>query len=160
MMRNDLPDMNILDVSTPESQIDRLFRRQQGAQNGENLAYQVAPVNAFMSNRVLNGLGVFETHYLAPQGSLGMLTWNSVAARNNARVHENDRFFTMGDPLYGFTWDVKLTAECTDVSATYADVTAGVAKTYAFTVDYSFLSPYSSDANASPILKYEILEEV
>lgn len=160
MVRNDLPDMNVLDITTPEAQIEYLYTAAQGSANGVNTAYQVAPVIPYRSNRVLNGAGVDETHYLTPQGSVGMLTWNSVAARTGARVHENDRFFTMQDPLYNITWDVKLTANCTDVSGTYGGVTAGVQKIYAFTVDYSFMRPYSSDANYTPIFKYEILEEV
>lgn len=159
MVRNDLPDMNVLDVTTPEAQIEYLFTGAQGSQNGTNTAYQVAPVIPYRSNRVLNGAGVFETHYLTPQGSIGMLTWNSVAARNGSRIHENDRFFTMPDPLYNITWDVKLSTNCVDVSGTYAGVTAGVQKIYAFTVDYAFMRPYSSDANYTPIFKYEILAD-
>ena len=161
LRRNDLGASQVLDFTNPESQIQYDYLAHQGRQNGENLQYQVQPVLPIRSNVITPGAGISEIHYLAPQGSVGLLTWNSWSERNNdTRIPGVDYFTTVQDPIFGITWGLRVTKDCEDESATYAGITAGITTKYVFTLDYAFLRPYSSESTETPILKYEIAEEV
>lgn len=161
LRRNDLGSSQVLDFTNPEAQIEYAYMDAQGRQNGVNWAYAVQGVKPIRSNFITLGEDVAETHYIAPQGSVGMLTWNSWSERNNdTRIPGVDYFTTVKDPIFGITWGLRVTKDCEDESETYAGVTAGITTKYVFTLDYAFLRPYSSDTDETPILKYEVLEPV
>lgn len=111
----------------------------------------------YLSNRITNGTGVSETHYLAPFGSIGVFVWNDSDAINRRTAPNGGRLYTMADPILGITWDVLEVPVCEDLSATYGagyERTMGTA--YQFAADFGFMKAYSSDGT-SPIMKLEVL---
>ena len=156
MRRNDL-DLPVMDIASTETMVDFTFIGQQGASNDVNTAYQISGISPFRSNRVTNASGVSETHYLVPEGSLGMLNWIPYDYRVGSQVNEGERWFTMVDPILGMTWGVRYKRSCADVTGTYDRQVPNVLREeWSFRADYSFLTPYSSDTS-SPIFKAAVL---
>ncbi len=156
MSRNDLPQEGVLDITNTESVIEYEFIGQQGRANATNTAYQIRSVVPYRTNRIVPTTDFDEIHYLIAPGGIGMLTWNTVDARANARVGDHEYMTTVADPVFGFTWDLKVDKKCENLSATYAGHTWGITTQYAFYLDYAFLTSYLSETDASVILKYVI----
>jgi hypothetical protein len=157
MKRNDL-DLPVLDIASTETMVDFTFVGQQGASNSVNTAYQISGIRPYRSNRVTNGSGVAETHFIVPEGNLGMLTWVPYDFRRGAKVNEGEIWTTMVDPILGMTWAVRYKRSCTDVSSTYTRQNPGtLTEEWSFRLDYSYLKAYSSDTS-SPIFKAEVLD--
>lgn len=156
MSRNDLPQDGVLDITNTESVIEYEFIGQQGRANSTNTAYQIRAVVPYRTNRISPTEDFDEIHYLIAPGGIGMLTWNSADARANARVGEHEYITTIGDPIFGFTWDLKVDKKCENLNATYLGHTWGITTQYAFYLDYAFLTSYLSEEDASVILKYVI----
>lgn len=159
MGRNDLPQSGVIDITNTESVIEYEFIGAQGSANSANTAYQIRAVVPYRTNRITPSEGVDEIHYLIADGGVGMLTWNSYDFRVGTNVSSAEVFTQVADPIYGFTWDVKINKECVDVSETYAGHTAGVQTQYAFWVDYALLTSYLSEEGDSVIFKYIIESE-
>jgi hypothetical protein len=157
MKRNDL-DLPVMDIASTESMVDFTFIGQQGASNDVNTAYQISGIQPFRSNRVTNGAGIAETHFVVPFGSLGMLQWIPYDFKRGATVNEGERWFTMQDPILGLTWAVRYKRSCTDVSGSYERQNPGtLTEEWSFRLDYSFVNAYSSDTS-SPVFKAEIAQ--
>ncbi len=159
LRRNDLAAAQALDFTNPEAQIEYAYMDNQGQSNAINWKYAVRGVLPVRSNYITLDEGVAETHFVAPKGSVGMLTWNSWAEENNDTLIPGANYFTtIKDPIFGITWGLRVVKDCEDESATYEGITAGIVTKYMFTLDYAFIRPYSSATGETPILKYEVLE--
>ena len=156
MSRNDLPQEGILDITNTESVIEYQFIGAQGQANSTNTAYQIRSVVPYRTNRISPTVDFDEIHYLIAPGGIGMLTWNSPDFRANDKVSEAEYLTTIADPVFGFTWDLKVDKKCENLNAIYAGHTVSITSQYSFYVDYSFLTSYLSETDASVILKYVI----
>jgi hypothetical protein len=157
MSINDIPG-NLLNIASQQARASLLGMMTFGANNQQNQAGLLGMLPGAMgyrnyfSNRVLNGDGVREVHYVVPEGHIGMFTWNGYEAKNNVQTTTGKKFYTMQDPIFGITWDVMEMSDCaTDVG--YQRVVADV---YQFNVDYAFLSAYTSVAAKTPIVKFQV----
>lgn len=112
----------------------------------------------YSSNRITNGVGVSETHYVAPFGSLGLFTFVDSDARAGIVQGVNGRkMYVMADPIMGIEWAVTEEPVCDDLSATYgAGYEACHGVQYRFVANFSFMNAYSSDTT-KPIHKIEVL---
>lgn len=150
----------LLNIASPQAKASLLGMMTFGQNNQQNQAGLLGSLPGAMgyqnyfSNRVLNAAGVMETHYLVPQGLIGMFTWNGFEAKNKVITSSGKKFYTIADPVLGLTWDVLEMSDCeTDVN--YQRVVADV---YQFNIDYAFLTAYTSidsdpAATKTPIIK-------
>jgi hypothetical protein len=160
LRRNDLSGARVLDIANPEAQIMYDSIARQGAGNSVNTAYQISNFAPYRSNRVLLDSGASETHYLVPEGHLGLLEWIPEDFRQGQMVSEGDLWSTIVDPIFGFTWALRYKAECSDLSGEaggIADLTSAFRERFEFSIDIAFMTSYSSDTS-SPIFKYSIAE--
>jgi len=158
MRRNDLPDMRVLDIANPEAQIMYDFLQRQGAGNATNTAYQISNFAPYRSNRVTLDAGSVETHYLVPEGHLGVLDWIPEDYRAGRVISDGDLWSSVVDPIFGLTWGLRYVAKCTDLSAVVggiSDLTTAYVEKYEFSIDLAFLTSYSSDTS-SAIFKYVV----
>lgn len=148
----------LLNIASPQARASLLGMLTFGQNNQQNQAGLLGALPGAMgyqnyfSNRVLNGDNVMEVHYLAPEGSIGMFTWNGYEAKNNVQTSKGKKFYTMQDPVFGLTWDVMEESDCA-TDAGYQRVTYDA---YQFNIDYAFLTAYSSEATKTPIVKMQI----
>ena len=162
MFRNDLSAGQIYDIANSESQIMYDFLARQGSGNSVNTAYQISNFAPYRSNRVVNASGMQETHYLVPQGNLGLLEWLPYEYTAGKRLNETDLWTTVADPMFGLTWGLRYKAKCADLSAVaggISDQTNAYVDMYEFSIDLAPLHSYSSDTS-SPIYKYQIANPV
>jgi hypothetical protein len=158
MYRNDLSGNRVIDISNPESQIMYDFLNRQGASNAVNTAYQISNFAPYRSNRVPLASGMSETHYLIPEGHIGLLDWVPFEYAMGKKVHDSDYWGTVVDPFFGFRWGVRYKADCTDLSGVeggIADLTTALVEKFEFSIDLAPFHSYSSDTS-SPIFKYQI----
>lgn len=162
MFRNDLSASRVIDIANPEAQIMYDSIARQGAGNAVNTAYQISNFAPYRSNRVANAVGMTETHFLIPEGNIGLLEWTPDDYRTNKRLSETDLWTTVVDPFYGLTWGLRYKAKCADVSAVVGgidDLTNAYVDQYEFSIDLAPFHSYSSDTS-SPIYKYQIAAPV
>jgi hypothetical protein len=138
---------------------------QNGVNNAENLAGALngslpsaSGYRHFTSNRITNGAGVAETHYLTPFGSIGVFSFVDSDARLTGQKFINNReMYTLPDPIFGIEWAVTAEPVCEDLSATYG---AGYERCngtqYHFSANFGFMNAYSSDTS-KPIVKLEVM---
>lgn len=164
----ELNDVNTGDINNIMSSIGRVLMLEyetKGQNNSDNLrgALEGSLPSAsgfrhYTSNRVTNGVGVSETHYLAPFGTIGLFTFvDSQAAKGSDGGVGNKKKYTLDDPIFGITWGVTERPVCDDLSATYGagyEECDGVE--YRFMADFSFMTAYSSDGTA-PVHKLEVM---
>lgn len=113
----------------------------------------------YRSNRISNGSGVDETHYVAPIGSLGLFSfYDSDADAGIVNGVGGKKMYPMTDGILGNKWGVVETPVCDDLSGTYGSGYEACNGTqFAFIADFSFMNAYSSD-NSKPIHKVELLQ--
>lgn len=158
MFRNDLSAQRVIDIANPEAQIMYDSIARQGAGNAVNTAYQISNFAPYRSNRVTNALNMTETHYLIPEGNIGLLEWVPDDYRANRRLSETDLWTTVADPMYGLTWGLRYKAKCADLSAVVggdSGLTNAYVDMYEFSIDLAPFKSYSSDTS-SAIYKYQI----
>jgi len=158
LYRNDLSGNQVIDIANPEAQIMYDFLNRQGASNAVNTAYQISNFAPYRSNRVPLAAGMAETHFLIPQGHIGLLDWIPFEYRQGYKISEGDLWGQVVDPFFGFTWGLKYKANCTDLSEVeggIADLTTAYVEKFEFSVDLAPLTSYSSDTS-SAIFKYQI----
>jgi hypothetical protein len=163
--RNDLNGGGLNNIATTESQKLMLKYETFGENNSQNLRAVLngdLPYSSgfrhYFSNRVTNGTGVAETHFLTPAGAIGVFTANDSDAVNKVPGPNGKTNYLFDDPVMGITWDVQEEPICDDMSATYG---AGYERTdgtkYQIAADFGFLEAYSSDTSKA-ILKVELLQ--
>lgn len=162
MARNDLAGAQLNNIASTEALALINKHEKYGDANDQNLlkvlrgdVFGGSGIRHFISNRVTNGVGVSETHYLVPFGGIGVFVWNDSDAVNR-RTGPDAKLYTMADPILGITWDVMEKPVCEDLSATYGagyERTMGTA--YQFAADFGFMRAYSSDSS-SVIHKLEV----
>jgi len=158
MFRNDLSAQRVIDIANPESQIMYDSIARQGAGNAVNTEYQISNFAPYRSNRVVLDTDMVETHYLIPEGNVGLLEWLPWEYRANKMLNDTDLWTTVADPMYGLTWGLRYKAKCADLSAVVggiADQTNAYVDMYEFSIDLAPFHSYSSDTS-SPIYKYQI----
>lgn len=127
-----------------------------GRYNERYLEQYNAEMEFYRSRRITTTVGAAETHFLAPVGSLGLLNWVEWDARNNTQT-DLGRFTTVRDPYFGFDWGVYIRVGRADQSAE-----GGVGLERASNIQFDFaasfaaVSPYSSVAGTSPIVKFDL----
>lgn len=163
MERNDVNSV-LYNIATTEARALMLKYESKAQGNDQNLAAVLngelpssAGYRHHLSNRLTNGAGVSETHYLAPFGSLGVFSWIDSDARANRKGPNGQQAFALTDGIMQNEWDVVQEPICDDLTATYG---AGYERTfgtkYQFNADFAFMNAYSSD-NTKPIHKVEVL---
>ena len=160
MRRNDLSGSQVIDIANPEAQIMYDSIARQGAGNAVNTAYQISNFAPYRSNRVLLDAGTTETHYLIPQGHIGVLDWIPMDYRIGRVISDGDLWSTVVDPIFGLTWGLRYVAKCSDlsgVSGGISDLTTAFVEKFEFSIDIAFMTSYSSDTS-SAIFKYAIDE--
>jgi hypothetical protein len=164
MERNDVATGSLYNVMTTEGRALMLEYESKAMGNDQNLRGVLegelpssAGYRHHRSNRLTNGAGVSETHYVAPFGSLGVFTWIDSDARNRRTGAGNQKAYPFTDGIMNNEWDVAEETICDDLSGTYG---SGYEKTYGtkyqFGCDFAFMNAYSSDST-KPIHKIEVL---
>jgi hypothetical protein len=136
-----------VDLANTEAQPNYLFIANQGPGNSQNLAYQTQNIETYRSNFVTTATGMQETHFLLPMGSVGVYNWLPWEARNNQKITEANGWTTVTDPIMGMQWQVYYNYNCVGGQYTQA---------WAYRAAFAFMHQYSSDVNATSILKYQI----
>jgi hypothetical protein len=160
---NDVDGSSLYNIMTTEARQLMLEYESKATGNDQNLRAVLdgelpssAGYRHHRSNRLTNGAGVSETHYLAPFGSLGVFTWIDSDARNR-RGSATQKAYPFTDGIMQQEWDVTEEGICDDLSATYGSTFKRTFGTkYQFNADFAFMNAYSSD-NPKPIHKVEVL---
>jgi hypothetical protein len=163
MERNDV-DSVLYNIMTTEARALMLKYESKAEGNSENLRAVIdgelpssAGYRHHRSNRLTNGAGVSETHYLAPFGSLGVFSWIDSDARAKRKGPNGQQAFAFTDGIMQNEWDVVEEPVCDDLSATYGAAFKRTFGTkYQFNADFAFMNAYSSDST-KPIHKVEVL---
>lgn len=162
---NDMDTGNYNNIMSTQGRILMLQYETNGVNNTQNLAGALngtlpsaSGYRHFTSNRVTNGAGVSETHYLSPFGGIGVFSYVDSDARLTGQKFINNReMYTLTDPIFGIEWAVTAEPVCEDLSATYG---AGYDRCngtqYYFSANFGFMNAYSSDTS-KPIIKLEVL---
>jgi hypothetical protein len=162
---NDLSDTNLINAMSTTGKVLMAQYETNGVNNAQNLAGllngslpSASGYRHYSSNRIGNGAGVSETHYLAPFGSLGLFTFTDSDARAGITNGVNgQKMYTITDSIMGIDWAVQEEPICDDLSATYgAGYEACRGVQYKFGAFFSFMNAYSSDTT-KPIHKLEVL---
>jgi hypothetical protein len=164
----ELNDMNTGSMNNIMSSLGKVLMLQyetNGVNNSQNLAGALngtlpsaSGYRHFTSNRVSNGVGVAETHYLAPFGGIGVFTFVDSDARAGITDGVGGKsIYTLTDPIFGIEWAVTAEPVCEDLSATYgAGYEACNGTQYKFIANFGFMNAYSSDTS-KPIVKLEVM---
>lgn len=166
LTKNDMNSGLNNDIATTEAMELMLQYESMGANNHQNLAAVLAGnlpgasgLRHYTSNRMTNGAGVSETHYLIPFGGIGVFTWNDSDAINGREGANGQKASLMTDPILGIRWDVAEEQICDDLTSTYG---TGFERTYGtkyqIAADFGFLNAYTSDTTKANI-KVEVLDE-
>jgi hypothetical protein len=164
MERNDVGTGSLYNIMTTEGRALMLEYESKATGNDQNLRGVLdgelpssAGYRHMRSNRLTNGAGVSETHYLAPFGSLGVFSWIDSDARNRRTGPNGQKAYPFTDGIMGQEWDVTEEQVCDDLSGTYGSSFVRTYGTkYQFNADFAFMNAYSSD-NTKPIHKVEVL---
>lgn len=163
--RNDLNSGGLNNIATTEAQKLMLKYESFGENNSQNLRAVLEgrlPYSSgfrhYFSNRVTNGAGVAETHFVAPFGAIGVFAVNDSDARARRTGPNGKVKYLMDDDVMGITWDVQEEPICDDLTATYgAGYEATFGTKYQIAADFGFLEAYSSDTSKA-IVKVELLQ--
>lgn len=165
MEKNDIGASVLMNIATTEALDLILDYEKSGQYNDVNLAAVLSgdlpsAISAFRhyrSNRMTNGVGVSETHYIVPFGAIGVFQWNDSDAVNKRTGANNQKAYLMSEDIMGVTWDVAEEPICSDLSATYGSTYARTyGMKYQFAADFGFFTAYSSDTS-KPIVKVEVM---
>ena len=168
MSRNDADGRVIVNVMTTEGRALMLEYESKGQNNDQNLRGvlegslpSASGYRHYHSNRLSNGAGVDETHFLVPFGGIGL--FNFIDSDASMRITDgvgNKKMYPMVDAIMGIKWAVTEVPICDDLSATYgAGYEACNGTSYRFLAEFSFMNAYSSDSS-KPIHKVELLSGV
>jgi hypothetical protein len=154
MMSNDfMGDMNF--VASPNLMQPWNYVENQGAQNGENLAYQQQGYNDYWSRFVTPGAGNFAAAYVFSPGTIGVLPWINQLSRDGEDFG-TDVWSTVVDPIFGLTWEVKLKQYCADNSATLGvGAENDAVKEFSIFSEFGFTEQYAEDGD-SGVYKYTV----
>lgn len=163
MERNDVNGARLYNVMTTEGRALMLEYESKASGNDQNLRAVLdgelpssTGYQHFRSNRLTNGAGISETHYVAPIGSLGVFNWIDSDARNRRTGPNGAKSYPFVDGIMQNEWDVVEEPICDDLTATYG---AGYERTfgvkYQFAADFAFMNAFSSDST-KPIHKIEV----
>lgn len=167
MEKNDINASVLNNIASTES-LDLLLQYEsKGAANDQNLAAvlsgsvpsALSNFRHYRSNRLTNGAGVSETHYIVPFGAIGVFTWNDSDARARRTGPNGNKAYIFNDGIMGggVDWDVYEEPICSDLSATYGSTyTRTLGTRYQFAADFGFLNAYSSDTTKN-IIKIEVM---
>lgn len=167
MAKNDLDAGVINNIATTESMELMAEYETRGANNDQNLQRVLAGditggsgYRHYRSNRITNGAGVAETHYLVPAGGIGVFMWNDSDAINKRKGPNDTTMYTEEDSIMGIRWDVAEAPVCDDLTATYGEgFERTVGTKYQIAADFGFMQAYSSDGSKANI-KLEVLSGV
>ncbi len=165
MEKNDINAGVLSNIATTESLDLILQYESKGLANDQNLRgvlegnlpSAIGNFRHYRSNRMSNGTGVAETHYIVPFGALGVFMWNDSDAIAKRKGPNGAEAYTFSEDIIGVRWDVYAEPICSDLSATYGAAYARTLGTrYQFAADFGFFNAYSSDTT-KPIVKIEVM---
>lgn len=162
--KNDIATGSLYNVMTTEGRALMLDYESKSIGNDQNLKGildgdlpSASGYRHYRSNRMSNGGGVSETHFIAPFGSLGVFSWIDSDARNKREGPNGKKAYPFADRIMGLEWDIVEEPVCDDLSATYG---AGYERTfgtkYQISADFGFMTAFSSDTTKA-IHKVEVL---
>lgn len=148
----------LVDVTTLNAEILQKNISQYQLYNQLNRDGELSPSmwDFYRSKFVTNDVGVEQTHYITPEGSIGTLGWIDFDSRMRTRYHESKFYDTFVDPMFNMEWGVYYSADCYDASAQLAGLQATKREGWKFTRDFAFLVAKPDAAGHSPIHKFEI----
>jgi len=135
------------------------FLVQQGQGNNENLAWQMQDINGMVSQDITVPEGSFGSGFIFPAGTVGILPWiPNLNKRDFGSSGEAGGFYTtLEDPFgTGLTFAVHERYAGADNQATSGE-TQDINVFVEISVDLSPVKAVMSTANASPIFKFDVL---
>lgn len=160
MSLNDLSDGRLQDVTNTEAQKMMWKYESQGQNNAVDLMKilngdqtDASGYRHYLTNNITLGSTLREVHYVFPEGSFGLFTWNAYDFQKRTG-NGVSRMFTQEDPWFGIKWNVYETYECIDLSTLGTGRSGiGYVNKFQFSADFAFLTAYASDGN-TPIVKF------
>lgn len=162
-------DFNVIANQIHKPLISRLTN--QGQANDVNEAFQFGPYDYAYTNRVLNGVGVNSTSYVAPKGNLAIMNRNDWDSKLNHKSTDGRQWaeveLPMSVPMSGspnmkvgslfFSSCENAVTELGTALGGHSE--ASLKEAFIFNTDVVTLSAFNSNrvTNASPIQKYEFL---
>lgn len=164
MEKNDINGSVLQNVAVTEARALMLEYETKGAGQDTNMRGvldgdlpSASGYRHYRSKRVTNGVGVDETHYITPFGSIGVFNWVDSDARHKRQAPNGGKLYTLADAIMGLDWDVFEEPICDDISATYgAGYERTVGTRYQFATDLGFFQAHSSDST-TPVVKVELM---
>ena len=135
------------------------FLSRQGTNNATNLSPQLNMLNLMRSNRITNGVGAVETHFITPKGRVAFVPWNFVRQKQNIQgslldatiiVPQVDYWLTQADDMFPdnapVDFDIHFKRECsiTALDGTRNSGSPATVDTIEVSLDYAILTPYHS----------------
>lgn len=132
----------------------------QGKSNDENLEYQFSGKSFRFSNRIPSGTGNSASGFFMIDGSIAMVTRNSIDSTLGHTAGDGTRWETVNLDGFPFTIGVMYKSECSDQSdlngTGMEHLTATMVEKWQFSLDYGLVTPYQSDPlRPQPIKKFE-----
>jgi hypothetical protein len=153
LLANDLPADAVNVIASPRMMALKNEYANQGAGNDTNLAFQFGPFSFYLSPRITVDANDRDTLFLAPKGSLGMLTHidqDSVLGSESGDHKWSVQYL----PRLGFNVGLLETKDCADNSTRTGNATAAsLLESFMFSFDYTFVTAYDSGTLGTSIFK-------
>jgi hypothetical protein len=153
MMGNDFAGLMDI-VASPNFTDAWKYVQNQGAQNGQNLAYQTGDYRLYADRFIADGTGVDSTAYVHAPGTVAVFPWINQLHQQGQDIG-TDVWTTFLDPYKNITWELKMKRQCLDNSANVAGGEADFVESWGLTGEFAYTEAYSSTAD-SGVYKYEV----
>lgn len=132
----------------------------QGKSNDENLQYQFSGKSFRFSNRIPTGAGNRASGFFMIDGSIAMITRNSIDSTVGSVAGDGTRWETVMLDGFPFEIGVMHKSSCSDQSELNGTgmehLTATMVEKWQFSLDFGLVTPYQSDPlRPQPIKKFE-----
>lgn len=129
------------------------LQQYEGSGNSNNLAPQQNNFAHYMTNNYAAPSGAQSGSYIFVPGTVGIVPFIDGLCRDGADLG-TDVWGTIPDPFVpGLTWELKITRNCTDSSATVTGGQRDIVDMWEIGAEFSFVKAYTSDTDTG-IYKY------